>query len=469
MPKQRIAEMEVALTADDKKFKKAMVDGKKGMQGAEKQGGKLSKAMDTLKASWIAVAGAMYGFIRVMKYAISEGMKYELHSKRLNAALKNQGVYTNKAMKELQAYALQMQRTTGINDAQTLSGMAMLASFKLNTEQIQQMTPHLLNLAAFTEKTTGTMSSLEDVAKQVGRALEGTPGSLTEMGISLSALQKQQLLAAEGQEKLNVLMEVFQQNAGGMAVAAGETAVGGLRILKESFNDLAAAIGENFTPEAGTTTGFAAFLDKITDKIKVFKESQELARDETAAFFLALENEGKVLKGASFDELMDWYVELMKRKRESAEFDEQEAQNAKRRNSEVSEAFDAVSETYDYTAIRLKQYSAAVERMNEIDTSTTEGAYALLQAQEALKKLFGDEIGVLEKLYGIKLKNIEATESETAAIQKQIAAQRKLNDLNAFYHRSRGPSGGMMSAALAEQMGLDDSVIDPTINSSGGP
>jgi len=218
---------------------------------------KLDKQMNTTKTVARGLATAFVAAFGVLatkmvvdfgKKAIDAYGKEEQALARLTAALKNQNQYTAENIQALQAQASALQNQTTFADESILSAQAMLGSFALTTDQIKEMTPRMLDLATMTAKTTGGQMDLEQAAKFVGMALGGQAGRLTQAGIRLTDFQKKQFLAANEQQRFNMLLKIFDQNARGLATSVGRTATGAMERFSNITSDVMEKIGKELAP-----------------------------------------------------------------------------------------------------------------------------------------------------------------------------------------------------------------------------
>lgn len=228
---------------------------------------KMKRSFDQIGRGVSEISGiARYGFLGMV--AAIAGVTYEAQKEekavaKLVQQLKNHGEATQGNIDALTGLASALQRTTQFGDEQIIAGQAMLASFNLTTQQIKELTPHLLNLAIMTENTTGQQADLASVAKMVGVALGGQAGRLVQMGIAITEAQKKTLALANADEKINILMEIFQENAGGLAEATGKTLAGSLSKAKNAMSDLAEELG--FLLEPVIVNACAAIVDKMSE------------------------------------------------------------------------------------------------------------------------------------------------------------------------------------------------------------
>ena len=273
MIKIKLGAIEFVLKLKDdftKTIRKARLESKKTTKEMSSGFKKAGEFVKKFRLKILAVVAALFVMVKVIKATITAFKAQEQAVARLSAALENQGFFTEENVKSLTDQAAALQKVTQFGDEQIISGQAMLASFALNTEQIKKMTPAMLDLAIMTQKTTGAQSDLESIAKLVGIALGGQAGRLVQMGIKLSEAEKKELTLASATEKINVLFKIFQKNAGGLAVAVGETATGAIDKLKNKIGDFLEKEGK----------GWAEFIDKSVKHLGILEGSFGITEHE---------------------------------------------------------------------------------------------------------------------------------------------------------------------------------------------
>lgn len=259
------AEISVKIRAD-------IADLQKKMKGVETSVSKMSKSSaKNMKASaaaskkltsgfaslgkmvgGLAIAYAGLKIIKATTAYISESIKMagnaELQMNKLRAMVKNVGVaygYTEAQIEtQVQALASQaesLQSVTGFSDELTKSAQAMLATFQLTPDQIKEITPRLLDMAAATEKATGEQVDLQAVAIALGKGFTGQVGMLSRYGVVLSEQAKKT-------GDFNLILKDLDSNFQGAAKAVGETYVGQSRIAQQAIVDMREEMGAKFMP-----------------------------------------------------------------------------------------------------------------------------------------------------------------------------------------------------------------------------
>lgn len=213
----------------------------------------VSSSFDGLKDASKTVGIAMTAMGGSIVYAgmkaIESYGKQEQAEARLTQALKNQGNFTDENVKQLEGLARARQKVTVFGDEETISAQALLAAYKLNVEQISQLTPLVQDLATMTARSTGGQMDLEGAAKLVGLALDGQAGRLRQAGIVLTDFQTKALdEATSSSEKFAIMLDVVKQNAGGLSESVGGTASASLIKLQNVVDDLWEEIGSKLIP-----------------------------------------------------------------------------------------------------------------------------------------------------------------------------------------------------------------------------
>lgn len=261
-------EVKVVITADDRTGRGLGSAGKK-VRGLNKDVSRLAK---TLGVGLVAALGAV---ALASKKAIDKFVVQEKAEARLLATTKNvltsfQGFQegsvelereltrVNEALKE---QAKELQKVTTFGDEQIVSAQAMASTFALNVDQVQKLTPRILDMAAAMEKSTGTGVDLEQITIALGKAMTTGVGALTRYGVVVSDAARASFELATEDEKLNIILGELDKNFKGVAEAAGDTAAGKMKQMSNAVGDLqeifGGALAEALVPFVQELTKFA--------------------------------------------------------------------------------------------------------------------------------------------------------------------------------------------------------------------
>jgi hypothetical protein len=203
----------------------------KGAKTASSSIKRLSGSLMSL--SKVAMVGATGGAIALgvaMKKATSAAAEQELQEKKLTQAL---GKNADALIKQAGA----LQQSSRFGDEAIIQQQAYLASIGMSEQQIREMIPVTMDLAA------ATGMSLESAVKNTAKTLSGMTGELGESVGSLRDLTAEELKAGEG---INMMRELFK----GAAEGEVKTMAGAMDQAKNAIGDAAEALGELTLPLA---------------------------------------------------------------------------------------------------------------------------------------------------------------------------------------------------------------------------
>jgi hypothetical protein len=230
-------------------FEKVGAAANTNLRTAEDKTRRLGEGLTRAGAGFLVFGGlAVAGLAMAAKAADEE----QLATQKLNTAFANSPVAAGQSTAALIDQAQALQSTTKYADDATIGMQAMLATFRLNADQIQQLTPLVQDLASFWGM------DLESAAKAVGKAVQGNIGALQRQGIVIDE-------ARYSSDRFGAVMDALRENAGGFAEQEGRTFAGQVEILKNNIGDLAEGIGSGALPI------FQRFIGMATDGVGAIK------------------------------------------------------------------------------------------------------------------------------------------------------------------------------------------------------
>ena len=233
---------------------------KKSTTSAKKASASITKSFKdaslAIKAAFVAIGFAV---VKVFNDIIQKTSVSEQALARMVQQFKNVGIASEENILAIRKLANQLQDQTGQSNDAFISSAALAASYNLNAKQIALLLPALADLTAFTTKTTGAASKMEDAVKLMGFVLEGQIGRLKLIGITMTDAQKAMIATGTSAERLTAFLEAVETNAGGVARAMGETFTGQMNVARQSLADLEKEIGNTLLPTMGR---FATFVKK---------------------------------------------------------------------------------------------------------------------------------------------------------------------------------------------------------------
>lgn len=134
-----------------------------------------------------------------------------------------------------------LQRITPFADEAIISMQATAAAFGLTDQQIQKLTPSLLDVAAGFRDVDGNALDLDTVMKAVGKAVDGNSASLKKLGIDIK-------LTGDRTKDFETVMATLKERFDGAAEAAGTTFSGQMKIASNQISEVKEQIGSALAP-----------------------------------------------------------------------------------------------------------------------------------------------------------------------------------------------------------------------------
>jgi len=368
--------------------------------------GKLKSAMGGLKTAIKGASVALAGIgAFLVKAAVAWGTQQEAVNK-LNTALKNTPGATADTSKRLQELAAELQKTTKFGDEATISMQGQLASFGLTAKQIEQLTPKVLDFATATgmDLNRSAMMVAKTITTQTKSSLEAYGGAIDDAKFKADPFQ--------------ATLDGLTKSFGGQAVAAGDTATGGLEKLKNAFGDLMETMGE---VTEGPMKRIIDSLQKIIGHFQKNKESIQtfikwvvflgetggnvfnfLTKTATTYMFALTQMFGAILQGVqgdfkgafesmkeasqiSVDSVIEDFQRMVESQKESyAALQEQEEEKIEI-DAENKEAYLENRQNYNDSINEMNQISDAEEAKRQADNQKKEDEAAKKRNETIIK------------------------------------------------------------------------------------
>jgi len=191
-----------------------------------------------------AIIGMSAAITAASALSVKAYMAQERAEARLEHLTKQISDATDEQIDSLKNQAKALQQVGVVGDEVAMVGQSQLATFALNTDQINKLTPALLDMAVALKGANVTQEDMLTTANAIGRAIDGGAGALTRYGISLTDTQKKLFSTANRMERVSMLSEILEGNYGGLNEAMRDTAEGGLKALRNNIGDLSEKLGE---------------------------------------------------------------------------------------------------------------------------------------------------------------------------------------------------------------------------------
>lgn len=212
---------------------------------------KAKKAAKDLRGVGVGMTAAGVGMMAVVGKSIKAAQEQEKSEKRLEHLVKQTTGGSKEQVQALKDQATALQKIGVVGDEVTMSGQSQLATFALQTETIEELTPALLDMAVSVKGVNVTQEDMMTISNLLGKVMTGQVGALSRYGVSLTDTQKELLKSGNEMEKAAVLAEVLKGNFGGLNEATRETSEGGMKALQNSIGDMYELIGNALIPILG--------------------------------------------------------------------------------------------------------------------------------------------------------------------------------------------------------------------------
>lgn len=266
--------LKLSILADVDDLKKKLDVGANEVEGF---GGKLEKFGKVAAAAFAAAAAAAAAYAgKLAIEGVKAAIEDEAAQQRLALALKNVTGATEAQIATVESQILKQSLATGIADDQLRPALQRLATSTGDVKKAQDLLTLALDISA------AKNISVEAAANALSKAYDGNNGSLTKLGVGLSAAEIK-ALGFEGTVKQ--LSETF----GGAATTQANTFEGQIQRLKVGFDEAKESIGAALLPTLKTMLDYftntlvpklVEAKDKAIDPIKkAFEDNRDTLED----------------------------------------------------------------------------------------------------------------------------------------------------------------------------------------------
>lgn len=207
----------------EKSGKKAGDSLEKGLSGA---GARIKANLGKVFAGVAAVAGAALAGRAFINAASAQDDAVN----KLNASLKNLGLFSQETSRDLQSFAANLQSQTTLGDEVILDQLSFAQAMGATVDQSKE----ILSVAADMSSALGI--DLNTAVRQISKTLGGFGGELSEISPEIKALTREQLLAGGA-------IDVLGKKFSGFASAEAKTFSGAFTQLQNVFGDLMETVG----------------------------------------------------------------------------------------------------------------------------------------------------------------------------------------------------------------------------------
>lgn len=252
----------------------------KGLKSQRLTTAGLREAVGRLRNQMLLMVFAWQLITRVIKPMLELSIKQEFAERKLEAAFYGSGKATKAQVQELKKLADQLQATTIFGNEQIINAQAMLATFQLNADQVEQLTIRMLDMATAVTDVTGKEANLQQVAIALGKGVTGNIGILSRYGVVLSA-------EAKRTGDFSLIMKELDKNFKGIAEAMKTTFMGQMKMTGNAMGDLQKQMGGVITQSIVIIASFDLIRESLigaTERVKDAREKTDNFTDSMKRF-----------------------------------------------------------------------------------------------------------------------------------------------------------------------------------------
>jgi hypothetical protein len=209
-----------------------------------------------------ASAVAFAGITAAAGLSIAKAVEAQAEQERLRQILLTTGAATDEQVDSLLAQADALQKVGVASAGNITVAQAQLATFDLQFETIEKLTPAIVDYVIAEKGATATGEDFKSMTNGLAQALNGQFGALTRAGFVLDDNTKALISNGSEAERAAAIVDVLSSTYGGFNEAARETAEGRMVALRNSFDDVRTNIGTALLPAFEAIVGA---LGKFSD------------------------------------------------------------------------------------------------------------------------------------------------------------------------------------------------------------
>ena len=250
-----------------------------GLKKMQSQSKLTGEGLASLAKKVAGVVAAYAGFSQVkafMSDCVVGVLELERANERLGTLMKNVKGTTQAQVDDIIKYGDALELVTTVEGDATVAGASQLATFQLQSSTIKALLPSLQNLAVGTYGVNVSQEQMIQTGNLVGKVMQGQTGALSRVGVSFSEAQGKILKSGTEAEKTATLIEVLNQNFGGLAENMAKTPEGRIRQLKNAWGSVKDIVGYGVLPVITSAVNFLA--SKIPDAQNAMTKAVETVK-----------------------------------------------------------------------------------------------------------------------------------------------------------------------------------------------
>jgi len=207
---------------------------------------------------------------------------------KLKLALDNAGGAAAGKTQKLKGLASELQKTTDFSNEQIQAAQSLFITYGASAEGAARLSESVADLATFASAGSERTVSLNRAARTLGRTMDGSTQSLQRLGVSLDEATKQEIKAADGMERIEIVAEAMEEKVGGAAERLSTPWTG----LQNDIDDLQKTFGQELIPIAIETS---EKLRQVAQDEDVKEGIREVAQEVADLLAQGIEMTGRIV------------------------------------------------------------------------------------------------------------------------------------------------------------------------------
>ena len=283
----------IITTFDAGDIQKAQRELAKLAESIEKPGDKLKDLGSKFQATGKSISSVGVGisksigavsaaFIAFGVSSVKAAAQAEAEQNRLRQILLATGLASEEQIKSLNAQSKALENLGVVSAGNVTITQSQLATFDLQAETIQRLTPAILDYVTAEKGATASAEEFKSMTNGLAQALQGNFASLTRTGFVLDETTKNLIKNGTEAERSAALVDVLNSTYKGFNETLRGTTEGRLQVIRNSFDDLRTRIGEGLLPVMETFLGLLQnklmpFIDRLVTKFENLTDGQRKA------------------------------------------------------------------------------------------------------------------------------------------------------------------------------------------------
>lgn len=214
----------------------------------------------------VGAAAASAALAGIAVTSIKLAQDQERAEARLESIAKKVAGATDEQVDSLKRLASAYQNVSTFGDEVLIAGQSQILSFGTTAEQAEMLTGSLTDLLAANNGMNASQEDAINAANMLGKAINGQAGALSRAGILLTEQQTELIKTGDQATRVATIVEVMNDNYGGLAKTLSETSEGQMIQAKNAIGDIGEVIGQSIIPTLNK------FLKVVQDNLPKVQE-----------------------------------------------------------------------------------------------------------------------------------------------------------------------------------------------------